>query len=361
MTKDPRLAEATAMFRGRKKWDELEAYVKSLNGSLPAGLSAHVTRKMFDACWHSMLHKPWNFLVTPENAAIARAVFVEKKQQRTVWVAVATDANAPGDTLAAQLHEALDALKVLHQNPYAETRDGIDATLLRPRYVEATRTAIAATPDEWNWSVPMIGLLLADGTPESADVLMPMAIKAVAEKGDGLDRLRALADRLGAKTPAIDALKTQLVSVSNARADAKGGANELAAKLGLMARNDFEVTIRFTGHRKNGAQIFEVDAFLDAKDEDFARMSLYWIRGPGRRARMNEYSSKHGEKCFSNFQPLRSMDRLVGWLSDISFKRGCAFKLVQLKSNLGNEDDQQLRAWRAGVKQEKTGSATVRG
>lgn len=339
MPTETKLEQLRWHFRAMRKWSEREAFIKSLKGQLPAGLEPKYAKKMFEAVWHSMLHEKWNWLVTAENVAIAREVFRGSKNQRALWVGCAVDEGCT----AEDLHAALDAFKRLCTPTYAQTPEGVTATLKHPKWVEATRAALAATYDEWNFSKPMVALLFAEGSPESADVLMPMAMKALAEKSTALDQLRALCDQYAAKTPAMQALKAQLVAVSNSRAD-ESGANAFAAKLGLEARNDFEARLQLNGNRKNGAKIFEVSVSIDAKDAEWGRVTLYWQRATGRLASMDEWSSLRGDRP-NRFQPLRALDRLPAWLAEIAKKRHCTFKVTQLKANLSAADQTTLRAW----------------
>jgi hypothetical protein len=359
---DPDVKQLRRLFMFNKPDAERHALLKKLGRRLPAGLAPELAEAIFRKMFIDTYHDPnWAELITPEYArlvlnAYKKESFISWADMRN-WLVAAVDENADDATLATQLREAWVALKRLHVPQYAETREGIDATLTNPRWIEATQAAIASTPNNWNWSRAMVGLLLADGSAGSIDVLIPMALEALKKKGQDLDKLRGLAERFGASTPEVESLRSRLKSETDDRAET-GGANAFARAIGLPAKDNFQFQTQFFGERKNGARIFEVTLWVDAAKEQWGWMRLLWVGG--RRWCQNEWTNKE-EKCFSNNYPMRKLERLPGWLGDIAVARKCTFKLAPLSTNLEGEAAAKLKEWlKSATVPKKTGWATTR-
>ena len=357
---DPMHKELRRLFVFRKPAEERHALLKKLGRQLPPGLVPDVAEGVFKAMFVDTYHDPkWSQLITPEYARAALKVYQQNKfglfEDKVNWILGAIDASADDATLAKQLREAWVAVKRLHTPLYAQTREGIDATLGNPRWIEATQAAVAGTKDNWNWSEAMVGLLLADGSAGSIDVLIPMALEALKKKGNDLDKLRKLTERYGAKTPEVESLRARLQEETKDRAES-GGANAFARAIGLPAHGDFQFKAQFFGERKSGARIFEVQLYVNAAAAQWGRMSLFWIGG--RRWCQNEWTSDT-EKVFSNNYPMRKLERLPGWLGDIAVARKCTFQLSTTSTNLEGEAGERLMEWlKSATVPKKTGWAT---
>lgn len=359
---DPDLKELRRLFAFNKPIKERQAFLKKLDRQLPVGVDAELAEKVFREMFVSTFHDPnWAVLITPEYARAALKAYQRKDfysfAEMANWLLGAVDPLADDATLAAQLREAWVALKRLVTPQFAETREGIDATLGNPRWIEATQAAIASTPYNWNWSEPMVGLLVAEGSAGSVDVLIPMAMKVLEEKGDGLDKLRRMVERYGASTPEVASLRARIKSETDDRAEASG-ANAFARAIGLSVTGDFQFDARFYGSRKNGTRIFEVEVRVDAASSRWGVMRLFWVGG--RRWCQNEWTNEK-EKVFSNNYPMKTLERLPGWLGDVAVARRCTFKLSTISTNLEGAAANTLKEWlKSATVPKKTGWATSR-
>lgn len=354
--------ELKRLFVFNKPMEERLAFLKKLDRRLPPGVAPEVAERVFRAMFVETYHHPeWAELITAQTCRAALKAYGQRNfaffDTMASWILAAVDPAADDETLAAQLRAAWAALKRLHTPLYAHTREGIDATLAEPRWIEATQAAIAANPDDQNWSPSMVGLLLAEGSAGSIDVLIPMTLRALEAKGAELDNLNGLLARVGAETPEVNALRARLKSESDARAE-ESGANAFARAIGLNAKDDFSFQAQFVGVRKNGAQIFEVNVRVDAAAAQWGRMRLLWTGG--RRWTQSEWTNEE-EKCFSNNDPLRKLERLPGWLGDLAVARKCTFQLSASGSNLQGEAAARLKEWlQSATVPKKTGWATSR-
>jgi hypothetical protein len=354
---DPTVKELKRLFNFNKHWKERLPFLRKLK-VLPAALDPALAKTVFRAMFVDTYHDPsLAELITPEYARAALAAYGEKNfaffDASAAWICAAVNAQADDAALARQLREAFVGLKRLSTPVHATTREGIDATLKNPRFVEATQAAIAATPDDWNWSRAMVGLLLADGSASSIDVLIPMALRALKERKDELDRLRDLTVKYGAATPEVKAFAARLHAETDDRA-AKSGANAFGAKLGLERKNDFQFKAVFHGLRKNGTQIFECTLRVDAGDARWGSMSLSWTGG--RRWRQNEWTND-GERLWAN-SPLGKLEKFPTWLRALATERKCTFKRVSLATNLEGPDAKRLGEWLEGAVTPPASAAT---
>ncbi|MFT3706304.1 MAG: hypothetical protein QM817_01430 [Archangium sp.] len=342
---DPDVKELKRLFMFDKNHKERIPFLdKKLKRVLPSGLEPELAKRVFERMFFDTYHDPsWSELVVPEYARAALAAYREVKYSfaaHAAWVVAAVNPGADDATLASQLREAIVAMKRLHVPLYAATREGIDATLKDPRWIEATQAAIAATPDEWNWSISMVGLLLADGSASSIDVLIPMATRALKEKGQELDKLRDAAVKFGANTPEVKAFLTRLHAEADDRAEA-GGANAFARAISLDAKNTFQFKAVIHGFRKNGSPLFECNVFVDAGDKRWGSMRLVWVGG--RRVRHNEWSNEE-EKAYTN-KPLGKLEKFPAWLQDLAKTRRCTFKLMTVTTNLKGAPAERVKEW----------------
>lgn len=308
---------------------------------LPPGLDPAFVRKVFDKLLsEDSAIQTFGGTLTDEYVPIARAVLARKKTSEAIFLSHVSLASTPAGFRAA--------VKTLDQLGTQATRKKIAYArkiAAEPAYVSAAQTAVAAKGTE-AW-LQMI-VLAYDGSAESADVLLPLVIKALAEKGEELDFFVQLLDDRSLVTATMKPIFDALDAAQNARAKlAKVG--DLAERFG-GERASFVLELGFESNEPRGGP-----AKLHASFSFFARRKPSAEVYGRVSSRMNELHFDWTDgKMGSNkakFPRLESLDGIPAWMAAIAKKHRCTWNRTPqfLTSSLRGKARAALLDWLLGT------------
>lgn len=269
---------------------------------------------------------------------IAREVLATQKTGDGVFLS-----NLSRTSEGAEFRRMIKALNGLGFEASSKRTALVKSLVAQPDVVAAAQATVAARGfDAWLF----LDLLIADGSAESADVLMPLWQQALKKKGEELSVLTSMLEEgtspamramLGAATSAIDARAA--ISRVGELAERFGGKRaDFVFHLGLQtveqAHGDGRLTMSFWfGSRASPqAEVFGTRATRTLNAQRFK-----WADG-----KMLENEAR--------FPTLASLDELPGWLARVAKDARCSWNPQPrwVKSSLRGKARAGLIAWLLG-------------
>ncbi len=155
--------------------------------SLPAGLDPVFLRRVFEKLLAEefTLHT-FGTTLTDEYVPLAREVLARKKTCDAIFMSNLALAERPQG-----FREAVKVLIKLGTDASAKRNMYLKEITTTPDYVSAAQATVAVKGME-SWL--QLRILAFDGSADSADILLPLAVKALKDKGEDLDFLVQLLD-----------------------------------------------------------------------------------------------------------------------------------------------------------------------
>jgi hypothetical protein len=251
--------------------------------------------------------------------------------------------SVPGASAGPRFRELVKALTGLGYEASTKRTALMKSLLGQPDVVAAAQAAVAAKGfDAWLF----LDLLVADGSAESVDVLMPLWQRALKRKGEELTLLTSALEQgttpavramLGSATAAID--ERASVSKVGDLAERFGGRRaDFVFQMGLQtveqAHGDGKLTMSFWFGARASPQ---ADLFGTRATRTLNAQRFSWHDG---KTRENE----------AKFPRLGSLDELPGWLASVAKGARCRWNPEPrwVKSSLRGKARAGLIAWLLG-------------
>lgn len=285
--------------------------------SLPRGLEPAFLRRVFD----KLLAEEFNLhtfgtTLPDEYVPLAREVLSNKKTCDALFLSNLTLAERPQG-----FRDAVKALIKLGTDASAKRTLYLKELAAVPEYVSAAQATVAVKGmDAWL----QLRILAFDGSADSADIMLPLVVKALKEKGEDLDFLVDLLDDRARAKPAMQPMFAALDQAQRDRAKVAKVA-QLAQRFGgdgpsFNLRLGFESTqtvdylpklslsFSFFARSKPEATVF---------GQRETRLRFVWEDG-----KMKENTAL--------FPKLTSLDELPGWMKAVAKKYRCTWNETPL-------------------------------
>ena len=304
---------------------------------LPRGLEPAFVRRVFEKLLgEDFALQIFGATLPDEYVKLARAVLAKKKTAAALFLTHVTSATAP-----AGFRDAVKTLIKLETLTPGTRAKHLKAIAAQPAFVTAAQTTVAVKGvDAWL----LVPVLAYDGSPESADVLLPLVREAIARKGATLDFLAGLLDDRALASPAMRPIFAALDTARGQRAElSKVG--DLADRFGAK-RASFRIYLGFeSNERVGGLAQLTVGLALSSLGKPEARifgsrtqaaasLRFNWVDG---KTVINE----------AGFPGLKTLDQIPRWLKAVADTHRCTWNRqpVHLTASVRGRARARLLEW----------------
>lgn len=323
-----------ALRTGRATRALLNALPEGVDPRLAADVALRTIREDTD------YHPTWSFardcrrLPVPVAEEVLRRLAAKPRTPHGVFLAEALRDDLTPASWAAALG-ALSDLQTTYGWGSRQRKAKLAALARHPRFLPAIRAAVAGCP-----KVPldMLAVLVADGSEDSLEALIPHAERAARARDRGLDLLQRLRTH-AAKTPLLDALFEHVGGLLTER-EAQSPALELARRIGLGALDTFffEQYFGSTAHEHEVA-VVQAHLAVDSRRPEWFRVNV----SAGRRITAFDSRTVYGDglglgRC--------TVDELGPWCARAAEALQISWELpITPRTNLRGKKRARLVAW----------------
>lgn len=302
--------------------------------SLPRGLDPVFLRRVFDKLLSEEFSlQTFGTTLPDEYVPLAREVLAKKKTCEAIFLSNVALAERPQG-----FRDAVKSLIKLSTDAKAKRTAYLKEIASVPEYVSAAQATVAVKGME-AWL--QLRILAFDGSVDSADIMLPLVVKALKEKGEDLDFLVDLLDDRARAKPAMQPMFTALEAAQGERAK--------VAKVGQLAH-------RFGGdgptfNLRLGFESKQTVDFLPKLSVSFwffsrnkPEAAVFGQRQKGLRFNWEDGKTKENTALFPKLQ---SLDELPRWMKAVAKKYRCTWneKPLYLTTSLRGKARAGLMQW----------------
>jgi hypothetical protein len=285
--------------------------------SLPRGLDPAFLRRVFDKLLsEEFTVHTFGTTLPDEYVPLALEVLARKKTCDAVFLS-----NLPLAQRPKGFRDAVKALIKLGTDASAKRTTYLKEITAVPEYVSAAQATVAVKGME-AWL--QLRVLAFDGSADSADILLPLVVKALKEKGEDLD---FLVDLLDDRARAKSSMQPMFAALDEAQ-----GARAKVAKVAQLAERfggdgpSFNLRLGFESN-----QTVDYLAKLSVSFWFFARKkpeaAVFAERQPDLRFSWEDGKTKENT---AGFPKLRTLDELPAWMKAVAAKYRCTWNRTPL-------------------------------